>query len=40
MAYRRLKRRVVLPVPCAICGEAITHFGYDGGSHTFDRITT
>jgi 5-methylcytosine-specific restriction endonuclease McrA len=39
MAYRRLKRIVVLPVPCAICGEPITHFGHDGASHTFDHIT-
>jgi hypothetical protein len=39
MDYRRLKRQVVLPVPCAICGEAITHFGHDGASHTFDHIT-
>ena len=39
MGYHRLKRLVVLPVPCAICGEAITHFGRDGRSHTFDHIT-
>jgi 5-methylcytosine-specific restriction endonuclease McrA len=39
MGYRRLKRLVVLPVPCAICGEAITRFGHDGGSHTFDHVT-
>ena len=39
MGYRRLKRMVVLPVPCAICGEAINHFGHDGESHTFDHIT-
>ena len=30
MAYRRLKRQVVLPVPYSICGGAITHFGHDG----------
>jgi hypothetical protein len=34
-----MKRLVVLTLPCAICGEAITHFGHDGGSHTFDHIT-
>jgi 5-methylcytosine-specific restriction endonuclease McrA len=39
MGYRRLKRKVVLPVPCGLCGEAITHFGHDGGSHTFDHVT-
>jgi 5-methylcytosine-specific restriction endonuclease McrA len=39
IGYRRLKRQVVLPVACAICGEAITHFGHDGRSHTFDHIT-
>ena len=39
MGYRRLKRQVVLPEPCAICGEAITHFGREGDSHTFDHIT-
>jgi hypothetical protein len=39
MGYRRLKRLVVLPVPCGICGEAITHFGSDGASHTFDHLT-
>jgi hypothetical protein len=39
MGYRRLKRQVVLPVPCGICGEAITHFGHDGASHTFDHVT-
>jgi 5-methylcytosine-specific restriction endonuclease McrA len=37
--YRRLKRLVVLPVPCAICGEPITQFGHDGSSHTFDHVT-
>jgi hypothetical protein len=37
--YRRLKRQVVLPVPCAICSENIAHFGHGGGSHTFDQIT-
>jgi hypothetical protein len=30
---------VVLPVLCAICAQDITHFGHDGGSHTFDHIT-
>jgi hypothetical protein len=39
MGYGRLKRHVVLPVPCDICGEAITHFGRLGGSHTFEHIT-
>jgi hypothetical protein len=39
VGYRRLKRQVVLPVPCAICGQPITHFGHDGGSHAFDHIT-
>lgn len=39
MGYRGLKRLVVLPVPCAICGELITHVGHDGASHTFDHIT-
>jgi HNH endonuclease len=39
IGYRRLKRSVVLQVPCAICGEAITHFGHDGASHTCDHIT-
>ena len=37
--YRKLKRQVVLPVPCAICGEPITHVGRDAASHTFDHIT-
>jgi hypothetical protein len=39
IGYRRLKRLVVLPVLCAICGELITHVGHDGASHTFDHIT-
>jgi hypothetical protein len=39
MGYRRLKRQVVLPVPCDICGGAITHFGRLGGSHAFEHIT-
>lgn len=39
MGYWRLKRAVVLLVPCGICGEAITHFGRDGRSHAFDHIS-
>jgi hypothetical protein len=27
------------PVLHAICAQDITHFGHDGGSHTFDHIT-
>lgn len=42
MAYRRAKAAVAkhLPIPCALCGQPITHLGHDRWSLTFDHIVS
>jgi 5-methylcytosine-specific restriction endonuclease McrA len=40
--YRRAKRQVakLLPIPCSLCGNPITHLGHDRWSLTFDHIVS
>jgi 5-methylcytosine-specific restriction endonuclease McrA len=40
--YRRAKREVakLLPIPCSLCGNPITHLGHDRWSLTFDHIVS